>query len=224
MFFLDNKLSILTTCFIDATNCNIDTANSNKIVETIVSNSTSINDVRFEYLDNVHTIGQQEVAKNHNKLQGYNVPSLQIDGSGGPIARKSKVTSDDFSVNSIPSLAPFLKTSKHQLSQMSFDHEPLILVPISFINQLVQTQKVELKLNEKRSALKRTKETEKDDATTKRYKVANNTVLKREEKNEVTFELCKVCGDRAGVHNYYGGKSCPSCRAFFRRSVKKFTK
>ena len=33
-------------------------------------------------------------------------------------------------------------------------------------------------------------------------------------------EICKVCGERAGKHNYYGGQVCPSCRAFFRRAVQ----
>jgi len=32
--------------------------------------------------------------------------------------------------------------------------------------------------------------------------------------------MCKVCGERAGKHSYYGGQACPSCRAFFRRSVQ----
>jgi len=32
--------------------------------------------------------------------------------------------------------------------------------------------------------------------------------------------LCKVCGEKAGKHSYYGGQVCPSCRAFFRRSVQ----
>jgi len=31
---------------------------------------------------------------------------------------------------------------------------------------------------------------------------------------------CKVCGEKAGKHSYYGGQVCPSCRAFFRRSVQ----
>ena len=31
---------------------------------------------------------------------------------------------------------------------------------------------------------------------------------------------CKVCGEMAGRHSYYGGEVCPSCRAFFRRSVQ----
>ena len=32
--------------------------------------------------------------------------------------------------------------------------------------------------------------------------------------------ICQVCDEIAGKHNYYGGRSCPSCRAFFRRSVE----
>ncbi len=32
--------------------------------------------------------------------------------------------------------------------------------------------------------------------------------------------LCHVCGEGAGKHSYYGGQVCPSCRAFFRRSVQ----
>merc|ERR1719410_1084744 len=31
---------------------------------------------------------------------------------------------------------------------------------------------------------------------------------------------CQVCGEVAGRHSYYGGEVCPSCRAFFRRSVQ----
>lgn len=32
--------------------------------------------------------------------------------------------------------------------------------------------------------------------------------------------LCHVCSEKAGKHSYYGGQVCPSCRAFFRRSVQ----
>ena len=32
--------------------------------------------------------------------------------------------------------------------------------------------------------------------------------------------VCEVCSARAGKHSYYGGQVCPSCRAFFRRSVQ----
>merc|ERR1712179_142734 len=35
---------------------------------------------------------------------------------------------------------------------------------------------------------------------------------------------CKVCGDKESKHVHYGGRSCQSCRAFFRRYVKTFTR
>ena len=34
------------------------------------------------------------------------------------------------------------------------------------------------------------------------------------------YRPCLVCGEKAGKHSYYGGQVCPSCRAFFRRSVQ----
>ena len=36
--------------------------------------------------------------------------------------------------------------------------------------------------------------------------------------------FCKVCGDKASLHVHYGGRSCASCRAFFRRSVEAKTR
>ena len=41
---------------------------------------------------------------------------------------------------------------------------------------------------------------------------------RRHKQEEIRF--CHVCGERAGKHSYYGGQVCPSCRAFFRRSVQ----
>ena len=34
-------------------------------------------------------------------------------------------------------------------------------------------------------------------------------------------ENCKVCGDASSKFIHYGGRSCQSCRAFFRRTVEK---
>ena len=34
-------------------------------------------------------------------------------------------------------------------------------------------------------------------------------------------ENCRVCGDEASKFIHYGGRSCQSCRAFFRRTVEK---
>eukprot|EP00095_Tigriopus_kingsejongensis_P005738 snap_masked-scaffold28_size608977-processed-gene-1.5 protein:Tk05738 transcript:snap_masked-scaffold28_size608977-processed-gene-1.5-mRNA-1 annotation:"thyroid hormone receptor alpha 1" len=36
-----------------------------------------------------------------------------------------------------------------------------------------------------------------------------------------TSKICLVCGDVAGLHNYYGGQVCSGCRAFFRRCVQR---
>ena len=32
--------------------------------------------------------------------------------------------------------------------------------------------------------------------------------------------MCKVCSEKAGRHNHYGGQVCSSCRVFFYRAVK----
>ena len=43
---------------------------------------------------------------------------------------------------------------------------------------------------------------------------------KRQEDDSDLSAFCKVCGDKASTHVHYGGRSCASCRAFFRRSVE----
>jgi len=43
--------------------------------------------------------------------------------------------------------------------------------------------------------------------------------FKKEPESDIP-RLCHVCGEQAGKHSYYGGQVCPSCRAFFRRSVQ----
>ena len=40
-----------------------------------------------------------------------------------------------------------------------------------------------------------------------------------ENTTELNYSSCKVCGDLASDHSHYGGKSCYSCRIFFKRSV-----
>ena len=37
-------------------------------------------------------------------------------------------------------------------------------------------------------------------------------------------ESCVVCGDETSKFNHYGGRSCLSCRAFFRRTVGKLNR
>ena len=46
------------------------------------------------------------------------------------------------------------------------------------------------------------------------------TILETQVIGNSSKPLCEVCKEPAGKHNYYGGKVCPSCRAFFRRAVQ----
>ena len=58
-----------------------------------------------------------------------------------------------------------------------------------------------------------------------RITILSEEVFGAETKNveeQAESDLCKVCSDKAGKHHYYGGKSCKSCRQFFRRSVKSY--
>jgi len=47
-----------------------------------------------------------------------------------------------------------------------------------------------------------------------------NTSKQKSNQQQSDHLICEVCGERAGKHSYYGGQVCPSCRAFFRRSVQ----
>lgn len=44
------------------------------------------------------------------------------------------------------------------------------------------------------------------------------------ENGNTMIEICKACGDTASSYVHYGGRSCQSCRAFFRRSIVKFSR
>jgi len=48
---------------------------------------------------------------------------------------------------------------------------------------------------------------------------SNNAMSSKSVKDDKP-RICHVCGEQAGKHSYYGGQVCPSCRAFFRRSVQ----
>ena len=38
---------------------------------------------------------------------------------------------------------------------------------------------------------------------------------------ELITDTCRICGDKESSYNHYGGKSCFSCRAFFKRTVEQ---
>ena len=54
-------------------------------------------------------------------------------------------------------------------------------------------------------------------------KVNKKKASRRPSKDEASTTDCAVCGDKASKYRYshYGATSCFSCRAFFRRTVKK---
>jgi len=58
--------------------------------------------------------------------------------------------------------------------------------------------------------------------TSRRSSVSDESEESNITENSICSSLsnCDVCGERAGKHSYYGGQVCPSCRAFFRRSVQ----
>ena len=39
-------------------------------------------------------------------------------------------------------------------------------------------------------------------------------------RNKELTDTCRICGDKGSSYNHYGGKSCCSCRAFFKRTVE----
>ena len=55
--------------------------------------------------------------------------------------------------------------------------------------------------------------------TNLRFKVTTSAAVEVEVK-VIDPAACRVCGEKAGKHNYYGGRACASCRAFFRRAVQ----
>ena len=57
-----------------------------------------------------------------------------------------------------------------------------------------------------------------------KLKMLNDTERQNVDKSQIPSNFCKVCGDNASTHVYYGGQSCAGCRAFFRRHVKKLVR
>ena len=54
-----------------------------------------------------------------------------------------------------------------------------------------------------------------------KYNKQSQSPKRRDKREKSKVKLCPICGDTASSHMHYGGRSCTSCRAFFRRTVVK---
>ena len=53
----------------------------------------------------------------------------------------------------------------------------------------------------------------------KKCLIKRSPPLLNDAKKQDFDSVCPACNDKASIHVHYGGRSCHSCRAFFRRSV-----
>ena len=84
--------------------------------------------------------------------------------------------------------------------------------PAEIHYQLIETVHHHPKLTGKQRVVNPRKMQSVQSATKSKARNASNV--------ETNPRICHVCGEQAGKHSYYGGQVCPSCRAFFRRSVQ----
>ena len=76
---------------------------------------------------------------------------------------------------------------------------------------------------ESRKFIRKRKSSKKNENLKKTVKKATKSTKAGERmkgNEESDGALCKVCGETATKYIHYGGRSCASCRAFFRRSVE----
>ena len=94
----------------------------------------------------------------------------------------------------------------------------------SNFDQLRQSlQNNTLPYKESRKVIMKKSNSKKNKNLKKNLKKATKSIKMDErvkENEESNSTLCKVCGDTATKYIHYGGRSCASCRAFFRRSAE----
>ena len=143
--------------------------------------------------------------KERNMCESYISTSTPYAETSCPKFRQqdfiSTVSSEHFSS---------ITVKKDQSNEKALEHD-----------EFHSTKNKKIKHSQNRSRSKRLK---KEKINCKRSK-AEKIQRKQHKKNDgILLEICKVCGDSASAHIHYGGRSCPSCRAFFRRSVQKFSR
>ena len=135
--------------------------------------------------------------------------------------------------NKSPAEHPTLLLSSMNAPNFSFESHESVSSNQDNIgsNTCPQTEKVvQAQTNQVVNKRKRTSSSISNDIVVNEKKefLENNAKIELNENDDKTKEteddavkLCPVCGDTASSHTHYGGRSCASCRAFFRRSVIK---
>ena len=80
-----------------------------------------------------------------------------------------------------------------------------------------------LPINTNKKIISRDKSCSRNKHKSKKHQLKDDNSSKHVQQDNTMPESCKVCGGIASIHVHYGGRSCQSCRAFFRRSVVKFS-
>ena len=138
----------------------------------------------------------------HNPIQIYELPSDEY--------KQESMAPNDIGRTKVP-----LNGLLGQRILDSVKSDPLVVIPYSTLRLLLNDRD----LNESNQVLQDSNTVDTENVSLNR---SDGNI--RERNNEfVSFPSpCPVCGDECTQYMAYGGRSCQSCRAFFRRSVKRF--